>query len=50
AGGVRTAFDALRMVAAGANRIGTSGGVAIMRELLEGRLHSGAAQPQGESY
>lgn len=50
AGGVRTAQDALRMVAAGANRIGTSGGVGIMRELLEGKLHSGATQSQGESY
>lgn len=50
AGGVRTAKDALRMVAAGANRIGTSSGVSIMRELLEGKLHFGATQPQGESY
>jgi len=50
AGGVRTAKDALRMVAAGANRIGTSGGVSIMRELLEGKFHFGTTQPQGENY
>lgn len=50
AGGVRTAKDALRMVAAGANRLGTSGGVSIMRELLEGKFHFGTTQPQGENY
>lgn len=33
-GGVRTAQDALTMVAAGATRIGTSGGLAIVRELV----------------
>ena len=32
-GGVRTAADAQAMVQAGANRIGTSGGVSIVREL-----------------
>ena len=32
-GGIRTAADAERMVAAGAVRIGTSAGVAIMKEL-----------------
>lgn len=36
AGGVRSAADALRMVAAGATRIGTSGGVGIMRDLYKG--------------
>ena len=33
AGGVRTAVDALRMVAAGATRIGSSSGVRIVEEL-----------------
>ncbi len=32
-GGIRSAKDALAMIAAGANRIGTSSGVAIVREL-----------------
>ena len=32
-GGVRTAQDALTMIAAGASRIGTSGGMGIVREL-----------------
>jgi deoxyribose-phosphate aldolase len=41
AGGVRTAADALAMIAAGATRIGTSGGVGIMRE------YDGAAAPAG---
>jgi len=36
AGGVRTALDALKMAAAGATRIGTSGGVGIMRDLRDG--------------
>ena len=38
AGGVRSADDALRVVAAGANRIGTSSGVKIMQELAGSRL------------
>ena len=33
AGGIRTLADALKMVEAGANRLGTSGSVAIIREL-----------------
>lgn len=37
AGGVRTLSDALAMVAAGATRIGTSGGVKIMEELSGAR-------------
>lgn len=36
AGGIRTAAEALRMIAAGATRIGTSQGVAILRELQAG--------------
>jgi deoxyribose-phosphate aldolase len=32
-GGIRTASDALRMIKAGANRLGTSSGVTIIREL-----------------
>jgi phosphopentomutase len=34
-GGIRTAADALAMVEAGANRIGASSGVSIMKEILE---------------
>ena len=45
AGGVRTANDALKMVAAGATRIGTSGGVGILRDLRNGSLT--AAQSEG---
>jgi deoxyribose-phosphate aldolase len=47
AGGVRTAADALRMVAAGATRIGTSGGVGILRDLRGGVAVSPAAQSEG---
>jgi deoxyribose-phosphate aldolase len=36
AGGIRTAAEALRMIAAGATRIGTSQGVAILQELQAG--------------
>ncbi len=35
AGGIRTASDALTMIEAGATRIGTSGGVKILRELAD---------------
>jgi deoxyribose-phosphate aldolase len=35
AGGIRTLADALRMIRAGANRLGTSGSVAIMEEMGE---------------
>jgi deoxyribose-phosphate aldolase len=42
-GGVRTAADALAMVQAGANRIGTSAGVAIVRAL--GAPEFGASAP-----
>lgn len=35
-GGIRTAGDATAMIAAGANRIGTSSGVSIIRELRGG--------------
>jgi len=35
AGGIRTLADALRMIRAGADRLGTSGSVAIMKELGE---------------
>ncbi len=37
AGGVRTAAEALAMIAAGASRIGTSSGVKIVGELMEKR-------------
>jgi len=46
AGGVRTASDALKMVAAGATRIGTSGGVGILRD-LRGAGHSTTVQSEG---
>ena len=36
AGGIRTCKDALAMIAAGANRIGSSAGVAILNESLRG--------------
>ncbi|KAJ5766868.1 uncharacterized protein N7511_004484 [Penicillium nucicola] len=43
-GGLRTAEDVLRMLKAGAHRIGTSGGVKIMREVNEGEvLEQGAS-------
>ncbi|MBK8050095.1 MAG: deoxyribose-phosphate aldolase [Anaerolineales bacterium] len=38
AGGVRSAADALAMIAAGANRIGTSGGVKIVQEMAGVKL------------
>jgi deoxyribose-phosphate aldolase len=34
AGGIRTYADALDMIAAGANRIGASAGVTILKEAL----------------
>lgn len=37
-GGIRTAADAEAMIAAGANRLGTSSGIAIVRELGAGEL------------
>ena len=37
AGGIRTLADALKMIEAGATRLGSSGSVAIMRELGKGR-------------
>ena len=36
AGGIKTLADALKMIEAGANRLGTSGSVAIVRELEKG--------------
>jgi len=36
AGGIKTFADALKMIEAGANRLGTSGSVAIIRELEKG--------------
>jgi deoxyribose-phosphate aldolase len=38
AGGVRTYAEALAMIEAGANRIGTSAGVSILQELTKGNL------------
>ncbi|KAJ5162149.1 Aldolase-type TIM barrel [Penicillium capsulatum] len=37
-GGIRTAGDCLRMMKAGAKRIGTTSGIAIMKEIDEGEL------------
>jgi deoxyribose-phosphate aldolase len=34
AGGIRTCRDALAMIAAGANRIGSSAGVSILKESI----------------
>ncbi len=48
AGGVRTAADALRMVAAGATRIGCSSSVKIMQELRDGA--TAAPTAPGEGY
>lgn len=42
AGGIRSPDDARRMLAAGANRLGTSSGVTIARQIAEGRAHGGA--------
>ena len=41
AGGIRTLEDALKMIEAGANRLGTSGSVAIIRQLDERRNANG---------
>lgn len=52
-GGVRSADDALRMVAAGANRIGASSGVKIMQEFAERdgvTPVSTAAGSRGDAY
>ena len=38
AGGIRTAEQAIEMIQAGAERIGTSSGVAIIEELRAGKL------------
>lgn len=38
AGGIRTAASALAMIEAGASRLGTSAGVSIVQELVEGKL------------
>jgi deoxyribose-phosphate aldolase len=47
AGGVRSAVDALRVVAAGANRIGTSSGVKIMQELAGSQVEGSPARDEG---
>ena len=49
-GGVRTAQDALTMIGAGATRIGTSGGLKIVQELLGQNMTSVRGPVQGESY
>jgi deoxyribose-phosphate aldolase len=35
AGGIRTLEDAIKMIEAGANRLGTSGSVAMIKELQD---------------
>lgn len=47
-GGVRTASDCLRMVKAGATRIGASAGVNIVRELTSGETQ--AQSTGGDGY
>ena len=49
AGGIRTAADLREMIAAGANRIGASAGVSIVRELTVGSIAS-AAGPTASGY
>ena len=44
AGGVRTADDALQMIAAGASRIGTSGGLRIIQEFIAAQTGPPAAR------
>jgi deoxyribose-phosphate aldolase len=43
-GGVRSAADALQMIAAGATRIGTSGGLRIVQEFADGAASAPAAR------
>jgi deoxyribose-phosphate aldolase len=43
-GGVRSAADALQMIAAGATRIGTSGGLRIVQEFADGAAGAPAAR------
>jgi len=50
AGGVRTAADALRMIAAGATRIGTSAGASIVRDFAGIQETDPAGGSQGDSY
>ena len=46
-GGIRTLADAAAMLRAGANRIGASASVRIVRELTEGRLSEASGSEQG---
>jgi deoxyribose-phosphate aldolase len=48
AGGIRTAKRALEMLQAGAERIGTSSGVQIIKQLRAGRLNGDGNSHQGE--
>ncbi len=48
AGGIRTARQALEMLQAGAERIGTSSGVQIIEQLRAGRLNGDGNSHQGE--
>ena len=48
-GGVRTLYVLRQMVAAGANRIGTSSGVHVLRELQAGALNTqGSSSATGQ--
>jgi deoxyribose-phosphate aldolase len=49
-GGIRTAMDALKMVAAGATRIGASAGVSIVQALAAGSAASDPGRKTKDSY
>ena len=49
-GGVRTLDALTRMVRAGANRIGTSSGVAIVREIVQASAHPNSMAPRVSAY
>jgi deoxyribose-phosphate aldolase len=44
-GGIRTAADARKMIGAGATRLGTSNGVAIVREMRDGDAAASQKSP-----
>jgi deoxyribose-phosphate aldolase len=50
AGGVRTLEDLLKMVEAGATRIGASAGVKIIQQLRSGKSPAASGAPSGDKY
>ena len=50
AGGVRSLEDLLKMVEAGATRIGASAGVKIIQQLRSGKLPAASTAPSGDKY